>query len=59
MEYRWSMGFPDRACKGPASAVSMKQSLRLVREVSLSMSLKKESEPVKTRKSIGNLTITS
>lgn len=43
MEYRRSMGFP---CKGPTSGVVMKQSLILVREVSLSMSWKMESVPV-------------
>lgn len=41
IEYRRSMGFPVRACKEPKSEDAMKQSLRLVSEVSLSMSWKK------------------
>lgn len=53
MEYRWSMGFPARACKDPTSGVAMKQSLRLVREVSLSISWNMESVPGKSRKNMG------
>lgn len=39
------MGFPTRACREPTSEEPRKQSLRLVREVSLSMSWKMESLP--------------
>lgn len=53
MEYRWSMGFPARACKDPTSGVAMKQSLRLVREVSLSISWNMESVPGKSRENMG------
>lgn len=40
------MGFPTLACIEPASDEAMKQSLRLVNEVSLSMSWNIESFPV-------------
>lgn len=40
------MGFPTRACREPTSEEPRKQSLRLVKEVSLSMSWKMESLPV-------------
>lgn len=39
------MGFPTRACMEPTSDDAMKQSLRLVRDVSLSMSWNAESFP--------------
>lgn len=39
------MGFPTRACREPTSEEPRKQSLRLVKEVSLSMSWKMESFP--------------
>lgn len=39
------MGFPTRACREPTSEDAMKQSLRLVRDVSLSMSWRMESLP--------------
>ncbi len=39
------MGFPTQVWKDPASDAAMKQSLRLVRDVSLSMSWKIESLP--------------
>lgn len=39
------MGFPTRACREPTSEEPRKQSLRLVKEVSLSMSWKMESLP--------------
>ncbi len=39
------MGFPTQVWKDPASDAAMKQSLRLVRDVSLSMSWKIESFP--------------
>lgn len=44
------MGFPTRACSEPASEEAMKQSLRLVKEVSLSMSWNMESFPVENDK---------
>lgn len=43
------MGFPAWACREPTSGVALKQSLRLVWEVSLSMSWKMESVPWKSR----------
>ena len=45
MEYSRSMGFPTRACMELMSDEAMKQSLRLVKEVSLSMSWNTESFP--------------
>lgn len=39
------MGFPTRACRELTSEDAMKQSLRLVRDVSLSMSWRMESLP--------------
>ncbi len=39
------MGLPTRACREPTSEEPRKQSLRLVKEVSLSMSWKMESFP--------------
>lgn len=39
------MGFPTRACMEPTSDDAMKQSLRLVKDVSLSMSWNAESLP--------------
>lgn len=41
------MGFPTRACMELTSEDAMKQSLRLVKDVSLSMSWNAESLPVK------------
>ncbi|TNN86531.1 hypothetical protein EYF80_003301 [Liparis tanakae] len=41
------MGFPTRACMEFTSDEAMKQSLRLVRDVSLSMSWNAESLPAK------------
>lgn len=43
------MGFPTRACREPTSDDAMKQSLRLVSDVSLSMSWKAESLPAERR----------
>lgn len=43
------MGFPTRACREPTSEEPRKQSLRLVKEVSLSMSWKMESFPGEQR----------
>ena len=40
------MGFPTRACMELTSDEAMKQSLRLVKDVSLSMSWNAESLPV-------------
>lgn len=59
MEYRRSMGLPTRACMEPTSGVAMKQSLRLVREVSLSMSWKMESVPGKSREDMGKSNTTA
>ena len=44
------MGFPTRACREPTSEEPRKQSLRLVKEVSLSMSWKMESFPGRQRR---------
>lgn len=51
------MGFPTLACIEPASDEAKKQSLRLVNEVSLSMSWNIESFPVgrEKRKGVNNL----
>lgn len=43
------MGFPTRACMELTSDEAMKQSLRLVRDVSLSMSWRMESLPGERR----------
>lgn len=48
------MGFPTRACSEPASDEAMKQSLRLVKEVSLSMSWNMESFPVENYKRLNS-----
>lgn len=53
------MGFPAQACKEPTSGVAMKQSLRLVREVSLSMSWKMEPEPGRSREDMGESNTTA
>lgn len=42
------MGFPTRACKELTSDDAMKQSLRLVKDVSLSMSWNAESLPAES-----------
>lgn len=47
------MGFPTRACREPTSDDAMKQSLRLVSDVSLSMSWKAESLPAGEREGTG------
>lgn len=44
------MGFPTRACMELTSDDVMKQSLRLVKDVSLSMSWNTESLPAEIRK---------
>lgn len=46
------MGFPTRACREPTSEEPRKQSLRLVKEVSLSMSWKMESFPAGGRRGV-------